>query len=406
VAAPKPITIVGGGLAGLTLGIGLRQRGIPVTVWEAGNYPRHRVCGEFISGRGQDVLARLGLRDSFIESGAVLGHTAAFYLGQFGSPVRTLTTPALCLSRYAMDALLAGHLRQAGGEVCENARWREEDYGEGVVRANGRRLQPREDSGQWFGLKVHAHNVLLAADLEMHGSQTGYVGFCRLKDGGVNVCGLFRRPAGQDRDAAAPASGRRTPLEWFKPYPCSESKGSPSPQPSPPGERAGVRAEPISNCIITAKPATGQRSDLSALRELSAPGTPLWERLEGAVFDQGSFCSVAGISLRPHRAVSHEACCIGDALTMIPPVTGNGMSMAFEAAELAIEPLAAYSHGESSWIEAWRCVAEACDQAFARRLAWARVLQWLMLMPLLRGWAGSAALHSDLLWRTMFTHTR
>src|SRR5258706_378699 len=28
---PKPITIVGGGLAGLTLGIGLRQRGVPAT---------------------------------------------------------------------------------------------------------------------------------------------------------------------------------------------------------------------------------------------------------------------------------------------------------------------------------------------------------------------------------------
>ena len=28
---PKPITIVGGGLAGLTLGIGLRQAGIPVS---------------------------------------------------------------------------------------------------------------------------------------------------------------------------------------------------------------------------------------------------------------------------------------------------------------------------------------------------------------------------------------
>src|ERR1035441_4912314 len=34
-------------LLGLTLGIGLRQRGIPVTVLEAGHYPRHRVCGEF-----------------------------------------------------------------------------------------------------------------------------------------------------------------------------------------------------------------------------------------------------------------------------------------------------------------------------------------------------------------------
>ena len=52
----KPITIVGGGLAGLTLGIGLRQCGVAVTVHEAGHYPRHRVCGEFISGRYAFVM--------------------------------------------------------------------------------------------------------------------------------------------------------------------------------------------------------------------------------------------------------------------------------------------------------------------------------------------------------------
>ena len=345
--ALKPITIVGGGLAGLTLGIGLRQRGVPVTVWEAGRYPRHRVCGEFISGRGEDVLERLGLLDAFFQAGADLACTAAFYLGRFGSPVRTLRTPALCLSRFAMDALLAAQLRAAGGELREDARWREEGFGEGVVRANGRRLQPREDGGQWFGLKVHAHNVLLAADLEMHGSQRGYVGFCRLGGGEVNVCGLFRRSAGKPD----------SPQTW---------------------------------------------QDL--LR--GQPGTPLWERLAGAVLDQGTFCSVAGLSLRPYRATPQRECCIGDALTMIPPVTGNGMSMAFEAAEMAIGPLADYSRGEITWSEARQRVAKACDHAFARRLAWARWLQWMMFTPLLRGWPAAAALHSNFLWRAMFTRTR
>jgi 2-polyprenyl-6-methoxyphenol hydroxylase-like FAD-dependent oxidoreductase len=215
------------------------------------------------------------------------------------------------------------------------------------VRATGRRLQPRADGCGWFGLKIHARNVPLAADLEMHSSQTGYVGFCHLTDGEVNVCGLFRRPAG--------------------------------------------------------KPAAAQPWQELLRGQL---GTHLRERLAGAVLDEGSFCSVAGFSLRPHRAAAQPECCIGDALTMIPPVTGNGMSMAFEAAEIAIAPLAAYSRGESSWSQARQSVAVACDRAFARRLAWARCLQWMMFTPLLRGGFGSAVLHSEFVWRTLFARTR
>src|ERR1700682_2744623 len=77
-AAPKPITIIRGGLAGLTLGIGLRQLKVPVTIWEAGHYPRHRVCGEFISGGGQETLKKLGLSESLFRSGARPAETAAF----------------------------------------------------------------------------------------------------------------------------------------------------------------------------------------------------------------------------------------------------------------------------------------------------------------------------------------
>src|SRR5262249_29714111 len=75
----KPITIIGGGLAGLTLGIGLRRQGIPATIWEAGHYPRHRVCGEFISGDGQDSLKRLGLWEHIVEAGASVARTSAFF---------------------------------------------------------------------------------------------------------------------------------------------------------------------------------------------------------------------------------------------------------------------------------------------------------------------------------------
>ena len=66
---------------------------------------------------------------------------------------------------------------------------------------------------------------------------------------------------------------------------------------------------------------------------------------------------------------------------MIPPVTGNGMSMAFEAAELAIDPLADYSRGVLTWSDAQQAIARACDERFAQRLTWARWLQKLMFIP-------------------------
>jgi hypothetical protein len=91
---------------------------------------------------------------------------------------------------------------------------------------------------------------------------------------------------------------------------------------------------------------------------------------------------------------------------MIPPVTGNGMSMAFESAGSAIEPLAAYSRGEMTWTRAQQAVACACDKAFGKRLRWARWLQWMMFAPVLQRELGPVALNSELLWRVMFAKTR
>jgi hypothetical protein len=91
---------------------------------------------------------------------------------------------------------------------------------------------------------------------------------------------------------------------------------------------------------------------------------------------------------------------------MTPPVTGNGMSMAFESAELAIGPLASYSRGELDWPQTQQAVAHACDHAFSRRLAWARCLQWMMFSPFFKGPLAALVLRSTWLWQAMFTNTR
>ena len=121
-AVAKPITIVGGGLAGLTLGIGLRLREVPVTIREAGKCQRHRVCGEFISGRGQATLARLGLAGLLDRAGAIRAHTAAFFTASRSGAPRQLPAAATCLSRHILDAVLAAEFRGLGGELLEGQR--------------------------------------------------------------------------------------------------------------------------------------------------------------------------------------------------------------------------------------------------------------------------------------------
>ncbi len=340
------VTIVGGGLAGLTLGIGLRQRGVPVTVWEAGSYPRHRVCGEFISGRGQASLERLGLPEGPLAAAACSAVSAAFFDGRTMIAARPLPKAALCVSRFFLDEALALEFRRLGGELRAGARWTG-DYGVGTVRAAGRRVEPVSHALRLFGLKVHARGVALDADLEIHVLSAGYVGLCRLPGGEVNICGLFRSAA------PVPDLAQRW-HEWL---------GGPV-------------------------------------------GSALHSRMAGAQFDDDSFCSVAGLGLRPQLATERAQWCVGDALTMIPPMTGNGMSMALESAELAVTPLMMFSRGELAWADAQRGFSRSCDYIFARRLRWAGWLQCALFLPPLRSALYFMAANSAGCWRWLFERTR
>src|ERR1017187_1696417 len=143
----KPVTIIGGGLAGLTLGIGLRQLGVPVVILEAGTYPRHRVCGEFISGRGQTTLAGLGLGELIGQAAAVSAQTVAFFTATKSTAPRPLPSAAICLSRFTLDAVLAKRFRELGGELLEGERFTR-DFGEGIVRATGRRARNEENGSR------------------------------------------------------------------------------------------------------------------------------------------------------------------------------------------------------------------------------------------------------------------
>ncbi len=343
----SPITIVGGGLAGLSLGLLLRQQGCPVTILEAGRYPRHRVCGEFISGRGQEVLRKLGVFDRCLALGAPLARTALFADEHRASRVLFLPQPALCLSRFALDALLARTFSESGGTLHREQRVSPPDA-PGIIDATGRVAAMPGEGWRWFALKAHAHGVRLDADLELHFCRSGYVGLCRVEQDLVNVCGLFRRKTGE------------APLE---------------------GDDRWSRLR-------------GRRGSL------------LEERLGDARFDPDSTCAVGGLDCRPRRKGTEGSWSLGDARTMVPPFTGNGMSMAFETAEWAAGPLIAYATGETDWEAARQSYERRFQQETRVRLRWAGALEQLMSLPVVPAFVPRMALGIQGLWPLAFALTR
>ncbi len=318
---PRPIEIIGGGLAGLSLGLALRRAGVTVTLFEAGNYPRHRVCGEFITGLSSATIATLGLGPYF--SDALDHREVAWFIGSGATekPARLqrLPSPALGLSRHALDHRLATAFIDAGGILHTDTRCADTDSVAGRVFTTGR----RRSRSPWLGLKIHTRGLALNRDLELHLGDHAYVGLARVDHGAVNVCGLFRR-------RALCAKGANLLLGYL--------------------QAAGL--------------------------------TALAARLAASELDRSSFCAVAAIRCdRRVTAASPDRVCLGDTCAMIPPFTGNGMAMAFQSAETALPPLLAYARGTAAWTETCQIIQRALRRRFRLRLAAAAAVHPFLFSP-------------------------
>ncbi len=302
-----PIHIIGGGLAGLALALGLRRQEVPVVLHEAGNYPRHRVCGEFILGVGDEDLALLGLTEALADSRR---HSeCAWFAGNALVATRHMPLAARAISRHRLDARLAEEARKLGVDLrCGERLTLPAEAG--WVQAAGR---VKQSGGQWLGLKAHYRNLPLTAGLEMHLGRGGYVGLTAVEDGRVNVCALLPQTS---------ASG---------------------------GDRATLLPQ--------------------RLREIGL--TEISDRLLRADIVVESITGVSHFALGWQPAPPSAQLVLGDSHAMIPPFTGAGMSMAFESAARSLPFLVAWSQGNISWPEAVTKAQQALQQSFHSRMRWA-----------------------------------
>jgi menaquinone-9 beta-reductase len=113
------IAVIGGGVAGSTAAALLAQRGLGVILIEKGAFPRQKVCGEFLSPEGADVLRRLGVWPRLEAHHPPRIHSFALTAGRRETRHR-LPAPGWGVSRWVLDHVLWEHAKRSGVATQEH----------------------------------------------------------------------------------------------------------------------------------------------------------------------------------------------------------------------------------------------------------------------------------------------
>jgi menaquinone-9 beta-reductase len=212
------LIVIGGGPAGTSAAITAARSGATVLLLERRRFPRHKVCGEFVSAESLDLLADLlDSPQKTLLSDAIRIDQARIFLD--GHTLTTITDPpAASIARFDLDAELwdcavgsgADARQQTTVQSIEGTGPFRVQTSEGkfearaLVNASGRwsnlSLQPANGEGEkWIGVKGHFAESPKEASVDLYFFEGGYCGVqpVDLKAGDskrrrVNACAMVR----------------------------------------------------------------------------------------------------------------------------------------------------------------------------------------------------------------------
>jgi len=183
-----------------------------VLLLERGRFPRHKVCGEFISPEGVALLASLGLGD-LVRRAPRIAHARIF--AETSVAEATLSPPAAAISRYQLDHALWRRAGEAGADCRELVEARAitgtgpftvatsagDFTARAAINASGRwsnlrrsRLS-RPQREKWVGWKAHFREADSPPSVDLYFFAGGYCGVQPLEGGQVNACAMAQAAA-------------------------------------------------------------------------------------------------------------------------------------------------------------------------------------------------------------------
>ena len=212
------LAVIGAGPAGASAAITAARAGFDVALFEAGSFPRHKVCGEFISGEAVPILYSLFADCRLLANVPRIRSARIFLDGRRGE--FTVDPEAISLSRHDLDFHLWNSALAEG--VDGRARTRvisikkvdylfsistkeEMIHARAVINATGRwsnlASSKRDTNGHWIGLKQHFFEDHANPQCDLYFFPGGYCGVQSLGKGTINVAAMVRADVARNLDA-------------------------------------------------------------------------------------------------------------------------------------------------------------------------------------------------------------